>query len=349
MLDPNALTHHRDLVERRASVAERVAAGKLLRKTVPRRAHSEFRPESGRDALTVLEAENVTRLPDLVPVRTARMLASPFAFLRGSAAVMAADLAPTPTTGLRVQACGDMHVANFGVFASAERQLLFAINDFDETQPGPWEWDVKRLAASAFVASHAHRRRCRRARGRSARRGVELPPAHAPLCRDGRAGALVRHHRQRTPARFAAAGPAQRRRRDRRQGAQAQPHAGARQDDRPGGRPAPHHRAAALRGARAVDLQRPADRGGDGLLPGPVPGFAGPRAPPAALALPGHRRAQKVVGVGSVGTRCWVILLQGRDEDDPLFLQFKEAQPSVLSPYADGIDLGGAATTAGAW
>ena len=135
MLDPNALTHHRDLVERRASVAERVAAGKLLRKTVPRRAHAEFRPESGRDPLTVMEAENVTRLPDLVPVRYARMLASPFAFLRGSAAVMAADLATTPVSGLGVAACGDMHVSNFGVFASAERNLIFAINDFDEAIP----------------------------------------------------------------------------------------------------------------------------------------------------------------------------------------------------------------------
>jgi uncharacterized protein (DUF2252 family) len=116
--------------------------------------------------VAILEAQASTRLPALTPIRYARMLTSPFAFLRGAAAVMTHDLAATPTTGLLVQACGDMHVANFGVFASAERNLVFGINDFDETQPGPWEWDVKRLAASAVVASRffgADRVRCEEA------------------------------------------------------------------------------------------------------------------------------------------------------------------------------------------
>jgi len=129
-----------------------MAAGKTLRERVPRESHARFARPAVVDPVAILQRQALTRLPDLVPVRYARMLQSPFAFLRGSAAVMAADLAPGATTGLTVQACGDMHVANFGLFASAERKLVFAINDFDETRPGPWEWDVKRLAASAYVA-----------------------------------------------------------------------------------------------------------------------------------------------------------------------------------------------------
>src|SRR5262244_4312753 len=135
-------------------LAERLAAGKALRAKVPRKSHGDYAPAPDRrDPVAILEEQAKTRLPELVPVRYTRMLASPFAFLRGSAAIMAGDLATTPTTGLVVQACGDMHVANFGVFASAERNLIFGINDFDETHPGPWEWDVKRLVASAVVAA----------------------------------------------------------------------------------------------------------------------------------------------------------------------------------------------------
>ena len=131
-----------------------MAAGKALRAKVPHELHAEYRPASDRqDPVAILEEQAKTRLAFLVPIRHARMLASPFAFLRGSAAVMAGDLANTPVTGVPVQACGDAHVGNFGVFASAERNLVFAINDFDETLPGPWEWDLKRLAASAFVAA----------------------------------------------------------------------------------------------------------------------------------------------------------------------------------------------------
>ena len=131
-----------------------MAAGKALREKVPHEAHAEFRPAATRqDPVALLEGQARTRLQNLIPIRYARMLASPFAFLRGSAIVMSADLAHTPVTGLRVQACGDMHVANFGVFASAERNLVFGINDFDETLPGAWEWDLKRLAVSAVVAA----------------------------------------------------------------------------------------------------------------------------------------------------------------------------------------------------
>jgi Uncharacterized protein conserved in bacteria (DUF2252) len=136
----------------RPSVADRMAAGKALRTNVPRESLAEYKPSPKRkDPVAILEAQAKTRLPLLIPVRYARMLASPFSFLRGCAAIMAQDLSPSPVTGLQVQVCGDMHVSNFGVFASAERNLVFGINDFDETIPGPWEWDLKRLVASAVV------------------------------------------------------------------------------------------------------------------------------------------------------------------------------------------------------
>jgi uncharacterized protein (DUF2252 family) len=138
---------------RRPSIGERMAAGKALRERVPRSAHAAYDKAADRpDPIGILERQNVDRVQKLVPVRYARMLASPFAFLRGSAAVMADDLSRTPLTGMAVATCGDMHVSNFGVYASAERNLVFAINDFDEVHPGPWEWDLKRLAASAAVA-----------------------------------------------------------------------------------------------------------------------------------------------------------------------------------------------------
>src|SRR6187402_2694103 len=136
------------------TIEERFQLGKELRKKFPRIAQGEYKAAPDRaDPVSILEDQAKTRLPDLVPIRYARMLTSPFSFLRGAAAIMAADLqANGKTTGINVQACGDMHVANFGVFASAERNLVFGINDFDETLPGPWEWDLKRLVAS-IVAS----------------------------------------------------------------------------------------------------------------------------------------------------------------------------------------------------
>ncbi len=130
----------------RPSIADRIDAGKRLRTAVPRESLAEFKPSAKRkDAVAILETQAKSRLQELIPVRYARMLASPFAFLRGTAAVMAQDLSASAVTGLEVQVCGDMHVSNFGVFASAERSLVFGINDFDETIPGPWEWDLKRL------------------------------------------------------------------------------------------------------------------------------------------------------------------------------------------------------------
>ncbi|TMD70356.1 MAG: DUF2252 domain-containing protein, partial [Chloroflexi bacterium] len=139
----------RDLTSR----AERHAAGKALRSNAPRSSHGEWAPDPERpDPIGLLEESNMTRLENLVPIRYGRMSMSPFAFLRGSAAVMASDLAKTPVSGIRAQLCGDAHLSNFGVFATPERRQVFDVNDFDETLAGPWEWDVKRLAASVLVA-----------------------------------------------------------------------------------------------------------------------------------------------------------------------------------------------------
>src|SRR5271169_5845155 len=136
------------------TVAERVALGKAARAEVPRSRHAVFEPASRRaDPVKLLERQAQTRVPELVPIRYGRMLVSPFTFYRGAALIMASDLAATPRSGLTVQCCGDAHLSNFGVFASPERRLVFDINDFDETLPGPWEWDVKRLAVSMLIAA----------------------------------------------------------------------------------------------------------------------------------------------------------------------------------------------------
>src|ERR1700733_3438357 len=139
---------------RRLSVAERVTRGKAARNDVPRSSHAAFEPSSSRpDPLELLERQASTRVPELVPIRYGRMLVSPFTFYRGAAMIMAGGLGGAPRAGITVQCCGDAHLSNFGVCASPERRLVFDLNDFDETLPGPWEWDVKRLAASMLIAA----------------------------------------------------------------------------------------------------------------------------------------------------------------------------------------------------
>lgn len=321
-----------DLTTERPGVEERMAAGKALRERIPRASHAQFNRPSGVDPVSILLAQARSRVPELIPVRHARMLQSPFAFLRGSAAVMAADLAPTPTTGLQVQACGDMHVANFGVFASAERQLVFAINDFDETRPGPWEWDIKRLAASAYVAARhlgADKADCKEAVLRVAssyrRRmrdyatmsvlgvwydtidSARLLEALPPWARE-KASAIMDKARGRTHI-------------------QVLEKMTDLVDD--------EHRIVEQRPfivrAQRTRFGRTIEDGVSQFMAQYIETLA----PDRQQLLMRYRIidvAQKVVGVGSVGTRCWVVLLQGRDQDDPLFLQIKEAQPSVLSP-----------------
>jgi uncharacterized protein (DUF2252 family) len=319
---------------RRPSVDEREAAGKALREKVPRASHARYEPPADRpDPVSILEQQNEGRVAKLVPVRFARMLASPFTFLRGSAAVMASDLSETPVTGMQVAACGDMHVSNFGVYASAERNLIFAINDFDEVHPGPWEWDLKRLAASATVAAHFM--------------GADTVQAEEA------AQAIVRSYRKRIQ-RYAGMGFLQvwYERIDERAVLEALSPKLRRSTERvlDKARSKGHVRTlgkltAEVDGEHRIVEDVPLivrETHSDAGLPA---GEALDRMLHAYLAsLSIDRRAllsryrivdvaRKVVGVGSVGTSCWVILLQGVDGDDPLFLQVKQANPSVLARY----------------
>ena len=158
------------------TVAERVARGKAARAEVPRASHAVFEPRAApADPVELLERQAKTRVPELVPIRYGRMLVSPFTFYRGAALIMASDLAATPRSGLQVQCCGDAHLSNFGVFASPERRLVFDINDFDETLPGPWEWDVKRLAVSMLIAARRQRIRAQGPGPDRARHGRRVP------------------------------------------------------------------------------------------------------------------------------------------------------------------------------
>jgi uncharacterized protein (DUF2252 family) len=321
---------------KRRSVRERLAAGKALRDKLPRAEHARFDENRGRpDPVAILEKQNATRVQKLVPVRFARMLASPFAFLRGSAAVMAADLATTPVTGLQVSACGDMHVANFGVYASAERNLVFAINDFDEVHPAPWEWDIKRLAASAAVAArfmggtkddasgavHAMVKSYRRRMRRYAEMG-HLEVWYDRI--DERAvldtlSPKVRKRAERIMAKARAKGHVQ--------------VLGKLTEQVDGEHRIIEEVPLIVRETHSA-AGTPINVALDMLLRPYLDSLSYDRR----RLLARYRIvdvARKVVGVGSVGTECWVILLQGVDDDDPLFLQVKEAQPSVLAPFVD--------------
>jgi uncharacterized protein (DUF2252 family) len=318
----------------RQTIDERLAAGKARRDTVPRKSLGVYTPGVRRpDPIAQFEAQNKTRLAELVPVRFARMLASPFAFLRGAAGVMASDLAESPTTGLTVQACGDVHVSNFGVFASAERQLVFGISDFDETLPGPWEWDLKRLTASAAVAafhlggdksdaegaarraSAAYRTQMRE----YARMGhvatwydtIDETEVLASLSPRARRGAERILKKARTRTSLEVLGKLTELVDDRHQIVE-QPPLIVRQKRSSSG--------------------RPIEEALDELLESYLDSLPWDRRPLLAR----YRIldiARKTVGVGSVGTRCWIVLLMGADEQDPIFLQVKQAQQSVLKPY----------------
>ena len=174
------------------SRADRVARGKDARVLAPLASHAEFVPGGSRDPVGLLLGQEASRVPELVPIRHGRMLVSPFTFYRGAALPMAADLSGTPTSGLRVQLCGDAHLSNFGAFASPERNLVFDVNDFDETLPGPFEWDVKRLAASCSVAGRDNGLSGQGLPGDRARRGRGLPHGDARLRRAVVDGGLVR-------------------------------------------------------------------------------------------------------------------------------------------------------------
>ncbi|MBS1894823.1 MAG: DUF2252 domain-containing protein [Actinobacteria bacterium] len=341
------------------SPAERSDLGKSIRDAVPRSSHGAWEPaKDRRDPVAVLEGQAESRVQELVPIRYGRMLASPFTFFRGAAAIMAMDLAETPDTGLRVQACGDAHLSNFGAFAAPDRRLVLDVNDFDETLPGPWEWDVKRLAASFEIAGRDREFTPKETRSavlaaageyREAMRSFaamgNLDVWYARLDAEALIGDLAKV-------------------------------AGRKQVKTVEKNVEKAHKKNSL---KAFDrLVRVVD-GEPRIISDP------PLVVPVRELVPDDRRhemegrieellaryreslqgdrrhlfdsyrfvdmARKVVGVGSVGTRAWIVLMMGRDGQDPLFLQAKEAEASVLEPYvgASGFANHGERVVQGQW
>jgi uncharacterized protein (DUF2252 family) len=324
---------------------ECLAAGKAARARAPRSAHAEWGPAADRrDPVELLEQQATSRVGQLVPLRYARMLASPFAFYRGAAAVMAADLGGAPCSGFEVQLCGDAHLSNFGAFASPDRELLFDVNDFDETLPGPWEWDVMRLAASFSVAGRE------RGFGDDQRRRIVAAMAaeyRGTMRRLAELGNLeVWYTKMDVPIiaeRWGKAAGPKEVKAFQRSVAKAQAKDRMRALSK-----LTHEVDGELRIVSEPPLIVPIEELVDG-----VEGADQEAIETQVLSvladyrdtLPEDRRvlldsyrpvhvALKVVGVGSVGTRAWIALLLGRDKGDPLFLQIKEAQRSVLEPYA---------------
>jgi len=320
---------------------ESAERGRAARRAVPRSAHGDWTPAPGRpDPIATLHAQSATRIPELVPIRYGRMMMSPFTFYRGAAAIMATDLATTPDSGIVVQACGDAHVSNFGGFAVPDRRLVFGPNDFDETLPGPWEWDVKRMAASVEIAG--------RDVGLSAGRRRWLVAACVREYRDGMRAFADESHLDVWYDRLNTSELV----------------------DRFGGRLGPKGRilfakpfATARRKTSLRAVNKLTHRVDGKLRFRSVPPLLVPLRElldarhahleeeyvrellaEYAASLDLDRRylfgsyefvdmARKVVGVGSVGTRAWVVLLVGRGGQDPLVLQAKEAQASVLEPH----------------
>jgi uncharacterized protein (DUF2252 family) len=323
------------------SVSERVARGKAARTEVPRSSHAAFEPPPSRpDPIAALERQANTRVPELVPIRYGRMLVSPFTFYRGAAMIMAGDLAATPRTGLTVQCCGDAHLSNFGVFASPERQLVFDLNDFDETLPGPWEWDVKRLAVSMLIAAinngYAVKDRERIVLGtvrayRTAMKNFAGMKNLAVWYAHMDVGAAVREL-----------------------GAQLKPKMAKRTEKTLAKARTRDSMSAfsklteSVNGRVRIVDQAPLIVPIHELVSGPASDqvYEGLHQllRDYRNTLEFDRRvlleqfeladfARKVVGVGSVGTRAWIALMLGRDGQDPLFLQMKEAEASVLEDF----------------
>ncbi|HEV3095211.1 MAG TPA: DUF2252 domain-containing protein [Solirubrobacteraceae bacterium] len=326
------------------SVAQREATGKEARAHTPRSSHAEWKAAKDReDPVAILEAQAESRVPELVPIRYGRMLVSPFTFYRGAAAVMAADLAKTPDSGLRVQLCGDAHLSNFGIFASPEREMLFDINDFDETLPGPWEWDVKRLAVSMCVAGRDRNlskqeiadvlaftaqayRQSMRGFAQMSNLGVWYAKLNVQdIVGVVRAQQLVKGKRlQQMEKRLGKAR------------AKDSTRAVLKLTETVNGRlrfvsepPLVVPMEELLGEAENEELHR--------RMEGMLSDYGDSLSDEHGVLFSDYdfqSIARKVVGVGSVGTRAWVLLFMGRDEQDPLVLQAKEAQASVLEPYA---------------
>ncbi len=324
------------------TAAERAARGRSARAECPRSSHAGFELAAGRDPVAILEAQAPSRVPELVPVRYGRMLVSPFTFYRGAAAVMAHDLARTPRAGLNVQLCGDAHLSNAGGYASAERTLVFDLNDFDETLPGPFEWDVKRLVTSFEIAgrdrgfTRAQRTAAVLAAARSYRewmrklagaRNLDVWYAQLDV-------AAIERNLRAQQAKRQAAGVAKAAEKARPKDSMK---AFAKLTHLVDGEPrivsdppmiVPASDLAQDAGIRFEWLES--------LIHRLFRDYRRTLQPDRRHLLEEFRMvdlARKVVGVGSVGTRCWILLLLGRDANDPLFLQIKEAQASVLEPY----------------
>ncbi|MFI5758498.1 DUF2252 domain-containing protein [Streptomyces sp. NPDC051569] len=323
---------------------ERAERGRAARATTPRSAHAAFEPAPDRpDPLALIEEQSATRVSELVPIRYSRMRESPFRFYRGAAAIMAADLAATPNSGLTAQLCGDAHLLNFRLLASPERHLMFDINDFDETHPGPWEWDVKRLATSLVIAGRANgyttkeRADIVRATVRSYRERMRTLAGMGNL-EVWYAHEDVEELRAMEPNRMDKA----RRKRLTRALAKARSRDNIKAFEKltyfADGeyRIAPDPPLITPLADLLPDLERDQLEGAIREL---VSGYADSLASDRRGLLAQYRLAdvaRKVVGVGSVGTRCWIILLLGRDGNDPLLLQAKEADVSVLARYTGG-------------
>jgi uncharacterized protein (DUF2252 family) len=314
--------------------------GRDARKSVPRNSHAEWSPAPDRrDPVSILQAQAATRVPELVAIRYQRMSESPFSFYRGGAAIMAADLAATADTGLRVQCCGDAHLSNFGGFAAPDRTEIFDVNDFDETLPGPWEWDVKRLAASFAIASqdrgfdddvgkHAVMETVGTYR-RTMRQFTEMRNLEVWYARLDVQGIITRwrkhlSHREMKGIERAATKATQKN----------SLKAFAKLTKRVDGQVQIVNDPPLI--VRLEDLW-PTGRG-DSIseeTQGWIRAYGQTLRPELRDVLATYQVvdvARKVVGVGSVGTRCWIALLLGRDGDDPLFLQIKEADASALEP-----------------
>ncbi|MGW2741394.1 DUF2252 domain-containing protein [Streptomyces sp. NPDC001450] len=321
---------------------ERAALGKAARSCAPRSSHAEFAPTKKRpDPVDVIEAQSAKRVPELVPIRYGRMTESPFRFYRGAAAIMAGDLAGTPRSGITVQLCGDAHLLNFRLLASPERRLMFDINDFDETLPGPWEWDLKRLSASFVIAGRANgfsveeRARVVRATVRSYREWMRefaamgnLPLWYAQFEEHGVQSRFVQDMSARARGIWSEA-VAKARTRDSLQAYRKLTRVVDGEvriaPDPPLITPLQDLLPDAERGALEKQIRRLLER------------YSKTLQSDRRFLLEQYRIvdvARKVVGVGSVGTRCWIALLLGRDGEDPLFLQAKEADESVLAPFA---------------
>jgi uncharacterized protein (DUF2252 family) len=335
--DKKARSPRRGVLELPKGIEERLAEGRAERESVPLEVQREWATLDDRpDPVGIIEKQDATRVPELVPIRHGRMIVSPFTFYRGTAAIMASDLSRSPMTGLRVQCCGDAHLSNFGLFAAPDRRLVFDLNDFDETLPAPFEWDVKRLAASVVVAArgNGHRRRDQRAAARAAVAAYRTTMAKATRMRF----LDVWYTRFDADKLLADVAP-----RVKKAEIKSAKKVLAKAQTRTSLGSLSKYAEPVESGYRIKQqppvIVRPPETMSDALeqvIRRGLTDYANTLSPERRVVLDHYHYedfARKVSGVGSVGTEALMILLMGDRENDPLFLQIKEANASVLAPY----------------